>query len=91
VVDSFQQIEIPQVRAKVTQYDQHAAVCRCGKTHTAARPDGAGTGRVEYGPVLQAWAVYLMVVHHIPVHRCRQLLTALTAYERAREPSGSRG
>lgn len=81
VVDAFQQIEIPEVRAKVTQYDQHAVLCRCGTTHTAARPDGAGTGKVEYGPVLAAWAVYLMVVHHIPVHRCRQLLTALTGAE----------
>jgi transposase len=81
VVDAFQQIEIPQVRAKVTQYDQHAVLCQCGKTHTAARPEGAGTGKVEYGPVLQSWAVYLMVVHHLPVHRCRQLLTAMTGAE----------
>ncbi len=81
VVDSFQQIEIPQVRAKVTQYDQHAVLCGCGRTHTASRPEGAGTGKVEYGPVLQAWAVYLMVVHHIPTHRCRQLLEALTGAE----------
>ncbi len=81
VVDSFQQIEIPQVRAKVTQYDQHAVLCGCGRTHTASRPEGAGTGKVEYGPVLQAWAVYLMVVHHLPTHRCRQLLEALTGAE----------
>ncbi|MDQ1306057.1 MAG: transposase [Actinomycetota bacterium] len=81
VVDAFQQIEIPQVRAKVTQYDQHAVRCRCGKVHTASRPEGAGTGKVAYGPVLQAWAVYLMVVHHIPTHRCRQLLEALTGAE----------
>lgn len=81
VVDSFQQIEIPQVAAKVTQYDQHAVRCGCGKVHTAARPDGAGAGKVEYGPVLQGWAVYLMVVHHLPTHRCRQLLTALTGAE----------
>lgn len=81
VVDAFQQIEIPAVRATVTQYDQHAVRCRCGKVHTAARPDGAGTGKVGYGPVLAAWAVFLMVVHHLPVHRCRQVLTALTGAE----------
>ena len=80
-VDAFQQIEIPAVRATVTQYDQHAVRCRCGKVHTAARPDGAGTGKVEYGPTLAAWAVFLMVVHHVPVHRCRQLLQALTGAE----------
>jgi hypothetical protein len=81
VVDAFQQIEIPTVAATVTQYDQHAVRCRCGKVHTAARPDGAGTGKVEYGPTLAAWAVFLMVVHHLPVHRCRQVLTALTGAE----------
>ena len=81
VVDSFQQIEIPQVKATVTQYNQHAVLCGCGRTQTASRPEGAGTGKVEYGPVLQAWAVYLMVVHHIPTHRCRQLLTAVTGAE----------
>jgi hypothetical protein len=81
VVDAFQQIDIPTVRAAVTQYDQHAVRCRCGKVHTAARPEGAGTGKVEYGPVLAAWAVFLMVVHHLPVHRCRQLLQALTGAE----------
>jgi hypothetical protein len=81
VVDAFQQIEIPAVAAKVTQYDQHAVRCGCGTVHTAARPEGAGTGKVEYGPVLQAWAVFLMVVHHLPVHRCRQVLTALTGAE----------
>jgi hypothetical protein len=81
VVDAFQQIEIPQVRATLTQYDQHAVLCDCGTTHTAARPEGAGSGKVEYGPVLQAWAVYLMVVHHIPTHRCKQLLEALTGAE----------
>ena len=31
-----------------------------------------------YGPNLQAWAVYLMVVHFVPVHRCVQLLESLT-------------
>ena len=81
VVDAFQQIEIPQVKARLTQYDQHAVLCGCGRTHTAARPQGAGTGKIEYGPVLQAWAVYLMVVHHIPTHRARQVLTALTGVE----------
>lgn len=81
VVDAFQQIEIPTVAATLTQYDQHAVRCRCGTVHTAARPAGAGTAKVEYGPTLAAWAVFLMVVHHLPVHRCRQVLTALTGAE----------
>jgi hypothetical protein len=81
VVDSFQQVELPAVRACITQYDQHAVACGCGRVHTAARPAGAGTAKVEYGPMLSGWAVYLMVVHHVPVHRTRQVLTALTGAE----------
>jgi len=78
IVDRYQQHEIPLVAVKVTQYDQHATCCGCGKVHTAARPEGARSGVVGYGPNLQAWAVYLMVVHFVPAHRCRELLESLT-------------
>jgi transposase len=78
VVDRYQQHEIPQVAVKVTQYDQHQVVCGCGKLHTAARPDGARSGPVGYGPNLAAFAVYLMVVHFIPAHRVVALLESLT-------------
>lgn len=78
VVDRYQQHEIPQVSVKVTQYDQHAARCGCGRVHTAARPEGARTGSVGYGPNLQSLAAYLMVVHFIPAHRCVDLLESLT-------------
>jgi len=78
VVDRYQQHEIPQVSVKVTQYDQHAVRCGCGTVHTATRPEGARTGPVGYGPNLQAFAVYLMVVQFIPVQRCVELLESLT-------------
>jgi hypothetical protein len=78
VVDRYQQHEIPQVSVKVTQYDQHAVRCGCGTVHTAQRPEGARTGPVGYGPNLQAFAVYLMVVQFIPVQRCVELLESLT-------------
>lgn len=78
IVDRYQQHEIPQVSVKVTQYDQHQVQCGCGKLHTAARPDGARSGPVGYGPHLAAFAVYLMVVHFIPAHRVVALLESLT-------------
>jgi len=78
VVDRYQQVEVPLMTATLTQYDRHAVRCGCGKLHTAARPEGAGAGPVGYGPNLQAWAVYLMVVHFIPVQRCVQMLQSLT-------------
>jgi transposase len=78
VADRYQQHEIPHVSVKVTQYDQHAVRCGCGTVHTATRPQGARTGPVGYGPNLQAFAVYLMVVQFIPVQRCVELLESLT-------------
>jgi transposase len=78
VVDRYQQHEIPQVAVTVTQYDQHQVQCGCGRRHTATRPDGARSGPVGYGPNLAAFAVYLMVVHHLPAHRVVALLESLT-------------
>jgi Transposase IS66 family. len=78
VVDRYQQTEIPPVSVTVTQYDQHAVQCSCGKVHTADRTPGAVAGPVGYGPHLAAFVLFLLVVHHLPVHRCAQLLESLT-------------
>lgn len=79
VVASHQQVEIPLVTAQVIQHDRHAVACACGTVHQAGRPAGAGSpGTVTYGPNLQAWCVYLMVAHAIPVHRCAELVESLT-------------
>jgi transposase len=78
VVDRYQQVEVPLMTATRTQYEQHAVRCGCGKLHTATRPGGAAAGPVGYGPNLQAWAVYLLVVQFIPVQRCVQMLESLT-------------
>jgi transposase len=79
VVASHQQVEIPLVTARVIQHDRHAVACGCGQAHLAPAPPGAGApGTVTYGPNLQAWCVYLMVAHAIPVHRCAELIESLT-------------
>jgi hypothetical protein len=81
VVDRYQQHEIPLVSVKVTQFEQHAVLCSCGTTHVAERPEGAGkgpSGTAGYGPDLAAFAVFLLVVHHVPVRRCCQILESLT-------------
>jgi transposase len=78
VADRYQRHEIPRISVRVTQYDQHRVRCGCGRVHTADRPEGARSGPVGYGPNLQAFAVYLMVVHFLPAHRCVALLESLT-------------
>lgn len=78
IVDRYQQHEIPLISVTVTQYDQHQVRCGCGRLHTATRPEGARTGLVGYGPNLQSFAVYLMVVHFIPATRVVEVLQSLT-------------
>ena len=78
VAASHQQVEIPLVTARVIQYDRHAVRCGCGKVSLAPAPPGAGVpGTVTYGPNLQAWCVYLMAAHAVPVHRCAELIASL--------------
>lgn len=78
IVDRYQQHEIPRISVTVTQYDQHQVRCARGRVHTAPRPEGTRAGLVGYGPNLQAFAVYLMVVHFVPAKRCVELLESLT-------------
>jgi transposase len=82
VAASHQIVDIPLETATVTQHDLHEVACRCGRVHRAAAPAGAGAaGTVSYGLAVQAWCVYLMAAHSIPVHRCAELVEALTGAE----------
>jgi transposase len=82
VAASHQIVDIPLETATVTQHDLHEVACSCGRVHRAAAPAGAGVpGTVTYGLALQAWCVYLMAAHAIPVHRCAELIEALTGAE----------
>ena len=79
VAACHQEVEIPEMAATVIQHDLHEVACACGRVHRAAAPAGAGApGTVTYGIGLQAWCVYLMAAHAIPVHRCAELIEALT-------------
>ena len=75
VARSFQQLEIPEPAARRIQHDLHRGVCGCGREHLAARPPGVPDSPVSIGPGLRALAVYLTVFQHVPVGRCRDLIT----------------
>jgi len=82
VAASHQIVDVPLETATVTQHDLHEVACGCGRVHRALAPAGAGAGgTVTYGFGLQAWCVYLMAAHAIPVHRCAELIEALTGAE----------
>jgi transposase len=80
VAYSHQVTDLPEARAKTTQYDRHEVECPCGRTHVAdAPPEAAGVpGTVTYGLNFQAWCVFLMVMHHVPVERCADILESMT-------------
>lgn len=77
VTRSYQQEEIPAAPAQRVQHDLHEARCACGRAHVAARPAGVPESVLSIGPRLRALAVYLVVVQHVPVERCRQLIAGV--------------
>ena len=81
VARSYQQKEVPEPKAQTIQHDLHQARCACGKTHTAPRPPGVPDSAVSIGPRLCALAVYLLVFQHVPVERCRLLLSDVAGAE----------
>jgi transposase len=78
---SYQQKEVPEPEAVTIQHDLHETRCACGKTHVAPRPPGVPDSAVSIGPRLRALAVYLLVFQHLPVERCRQLLSDVAGAE----------
>jgi hypothetical protein len=77
---SHQVTDLPEARAETIQHDRHEVQCACGRRHVAdAPPEAAGApGTVTYGLNLQAWCVFLMVMHHVPVERCADILESMS-------------
>jgi transposase len=77
---SHQVTDLPEAKAQTTQHDRHEVECSCGRTHVAdAPPEAAGApGTVTYGLNFQAWCVFLMVMHHVPVERCADILESMS-------------
>ena len=77
---SHQVTDLPEAAAETIQHDRHEAACACGRRHVAAAPpEAAGVpGTVTYGLNFQAWCVFLMVMHHVPVERCADILASMS-------------
>ena len=77
---SHQVTDLPEARAETVQHDRHEVECACGRTHVAGPPlEAAGApGTVTYGLNFQAWCVFLMVMHHVPVERCADILGSMS-------------
>ena len=77
---SHQVTDLPEAAATTVQYDRHEVECGCGRRHVAdPPPEAAGApGTVTYGLNFQAWCVFLMVMHHVPVERCADILESMS-------------
>ena len=77
---SHQVTDPPEARAQTIQHDRHEVRCACGRIHVAAAPpEAAGApGTVTYGLNLQARCVFLMVMHHVPVERCADIIESMS-------------
>jgi transposase len=77
---SHQVTDLPQARAVTIQHDRHEVECGCGRIHVAdVPPEAAGApGTVTYGLNFRAWCVFLMVMHHVPVERCADILESMS-------------
>jgi len=76
---SHQVTDLPEARAATIQHDRHEVQCACGRQHVAEAPPEAGApGTVTYGLNFQAWCVFLLVMHHVPVERCADILESMS-------------
>jgi transposase len=77
---SHQVTDLPGARAVTIRHDRHEVGCACGRSHVAdAPPEAAGApGTVTCGLNVQAWCVFLMVMHHVPVERCADILESMS-------------
>jgi transposase len=71
-----QEVELPEVRPRVTEHRAHTYGCSCGKRTTAAFPDGLRPG-VSYGPRVRAVVAYLLGRQHIPNRRVAEAMDDL--------------
>ena len=73
-----QVVEVPEVKATITEYQ--AVTRRCGGcgAHTAgAFPEAARSSTICYGPRLRAVVVYLLARQHVPVGRAQEAMRDL--------------
>jgi transposase len=78
---SHQVTDLPGVKAATIQHDRHEVECGCGRRYVADAPaetGGGAPGTVSYGLNFQAWSVFLMVMHHVPVERCADIIESMS-------------
>jgi transposase len=76
-LQSYDRIEIPEIRPDVTRVTLHGGICPCcAKRFKAAAPQGLEPGS-PFGPNLRAFAIYLRASHAISLERLARLMSDL--------------
>lgn len=69
-------IDIPPLKAKVTEHRKVGFKCReCGEAFTGSFPSEVCADRIQYGPTIQSLAVYFNQYHFIPYHRLSEMFS----------------
>lgn len=71
--------DIPLVTVTVTEHRVHRCRCGgCGAVTSADLPGQVAGAPSSYGPNRRALAAYLLVIQHVPMERCAQLIADVT-------------
>lgn len=77
LVDSKQEIDIPEIKPKVTEYRRMKKVCpSCGKTNCGKYPKHLKSV-IQFGALLKSLIIYLNICHKIPFERLTQIIKDL--------------
>jgi len=78
---SYDRIEIPEIKPDVTRVTLHGGICPCcSKRFKATPPQGLEAGS-PFGPNLRAFAIYLRASHAISFERLARLMSDLLGLE----------
>ncbi len=73
---SRQVADLPEVRYVITEHRAMESQCSCGKLHRGVFPDGVNAP-MQYGPKIDAVAVYLTQQHMLPLQRTSAIINDL--------------
>lgn len=74
-LQSYDRIEIPEIKPDVTRVVLHGGICPCcAKRFKAAPPQGLEPGS-PFGPNLRAFAIYLRASHAVSLERLARLMS----------------
>ena len=75
-VEAAQVVDIPRIKAKVTEHRKVTYKCKiCGTVSSGSFPAGVAANKAQYGTVIQSLAVYFNQYHFVPYQRLSELFS----------------